>query len=171
LPAHPPRAVGLLSGRSHTLGDVRRPLVLVVDDDPGVRDSLEWILTHEGYRVILAANGDAGLEVLRRDPPDVILLDEQMPVLDGWGFRATQLGRPEARDIPVVLMTGSDRVEPPSAELAPTATLAKPCGVDQLLATLERVLGSAAVPRRPSSVGPDAEPDAPPDAAPGIAPA
>jgi two-component system, chemotaxis family, chemotaxis protein CheY len=144
--------------------------VLVVDDDPGIRDSLEWILTHEGYRVSLATNGDAGLEALRRERPDVILLDEQMPVMDGWGFRAAQLERPEARDIPVVLVTGSGRVEPPRAELAPTAALPKPCGVDQLLTTLEKVLGSAAAPRRRSSTRPGAEPGAPPDAAPGGAP-
>src|SRR6185436_12530525 len=113
------------SGRSHAMGDVRGPLVLVVDDDPGIRESLQWILTHEGYRVNLAANGSAGLEVLRLDPPAVILLDEQMPVLDGWGFRAAQLERPEARDIPVVLVTGGGRAAPPRAELAPTATLPK----------------------------------------------
>jgi CheY-like chemotaxis protein len=136
--------------------------VLVVDDDPGIRDTLEWILTHEGYGVTLATNGKAGLEVLRRDLPDVILLDEHMPVLDGWGFRAAQLGLHEGRDIPVVFVTGSGRVEPPRAELAPTATLPKPCGVEQLLSTLERVLGTAAPPRRRPPRASGTEPGAPP---------
>jgi CheY-like chemotaxis protein len=123
-----------------------RPLVLVVDDDAGTRELVRSILADEGYQVDTASNGDAALASLRLDHPDVILLDVRMPVLDGWGFRAAQLALPAARDIPVVLVSASGPMEPPSPELAPAVTLAKPFDVDQLLAALERVLGPAARP-------------------------
>ncbi|HEY9015581.1 MAG TPA: ATP-binding protein, partial [Gemmatimonadales bacterium] len=79
--------------------------VLVIDDDPNTRQLLHRMLAKEGYQVLEASDGEAGLEVARTELPDVITLDVLMPGMDGW----TVLGRlkSDARlaTIPVVMIT------------------------------------------------------------------
>src|SRR3712207_6653227 len=60
--------------------------VLVVDDDPDIRRFVSMALESEGYRVDCARNGREALEKVRREPPDAILLDIMMPIMDGWCF-------------------------------------------------------------------------------------
>ena len=60
--------------------------VLIVDDEPSLRDVMADIMVGEGYRVTTAVDGIRGLERLREDRPDLIVLDLMMPVLDGWAF-------------------------------------------------------------------------------------
>jgi CheY-like chemotaxis protein len=60
--------------------------ILVVDDDQGVRDAMNVLLTMAGYEVHLAENGQAALDCIERRRPSLVLLDMRMPVLDGWGF-------------------------------------------------------------------------------------
>src|SRR5688572_14052832 len=83
--------------------------ILVIDDSPSVRESLNILLRQEGYEVLLAENGWAGMECYRREHPDVILLDVNMPVLDGIEvlklIRATDLTQP------VIMLTGNDSPE------------------------------------------------------------
>ena len=65
--------------------------ILIVDDDPDIRDSLKEVLEDEGYEVNGVANGREALDYLRKSPrPCVILLDLMMPVMDGWQFRKEQ---------------------------------------------------------------------------------
>jgi two-component system OmpR family response regulator len=65
------------------LAESVRPVVLVVDDDHGIREMVRMALVAEGYRVDTASNGDAALAVLRLARPDLVLLDISMPVMDG----------------------------------------------------------------------------------------
>jgi DNA-binding response OmpR family regulator len=62
----------------------RRPHVLVVDDSPDVTGPLETTLKAVGYRVSIAGDGAQALDLIRRQSPDVVLLDLMMPVVDGW---------------------------------------------------------------------------------------
>jgi CheY-like chemotaxis protein len=57
--------------------------ILVIDDDRGIRHLLDALLRHKGYHVLLAKNGQRGLELYRRERPDVIVLDLKMPEMDG----------------------------------------------------------------------------------------
>ncbi|TMQ27116.1 MAG: response regulator, partial [Nitrospirae bacterium] len=57
--------------------------VLVIDDEPGIRDLLDTLLRRKGYDVIVAESGQKGLECFRRARPDVIVLDLKMPEMDG----------------------------------------------------------------------------------------
>ncbi len=57
--------------------------VLIVDDDPAIRNLLEEILVDEGYEVLLAADGRTGVEIARSEQPGLILMDLMLPVLDG----------------------------------------------------------------------------------------
>ena len=112
--------------------DVR---VLVVDDEPDIRATVSAMLEIEGYAVAEAMNGAEALVAVEADPPDLILLDMRMPVLDGWGF-AAELRRRGHR-IPIVVMTAARDAARWAAEIAATAFIAKPFGYDELIRTVE----------------------------------
>ncbi|WP_244937351.1 hybrid sensor histidine kinase/response regulator, partial [Methylobacterium crusticola] len=82
--------------------------VLVVDDDPDVRERMATLLQREGWRVACAEHGRAGLEAVAARKPGLILLDLMMPEMDGFGFLRALRARPEWRDIPVVVLTAKD---------------------------------------------------------------
>jgi signal transduction histidine kinase/DNA-binding response OmpR family regulator/methyl-accepting chemotaxis protein len=79
--------------------------VLVIDDDPDVRDLMSRLLTKEGFGVVLACDGAEGLERARQLRPTVITLDVVMPGADGWSILAALKSDPELSDIPVVMVT------------------------------------------------------------------
>ena len=112
--------------------------VLVIDDDADIRDYVQWLLEDEGYRVMLAPHGAAALDALQQAPrlPDVILLDLQMPILNGRAFRSLQLADPRWRTIPVILMSASMGYEATVRELQIATVLRKPFLPDALLAAV-----------------------------------
>ena len=79
--------------------------VLVIDDDPAVRDLMQRSLGKDGYHVEVATDGRAGLEMARRLKPTVITLDVMMPSMDGWAVLAALKADPATADIPVVMLT------------------------------------------------------------------
>jgi excisionase family DNA binding protein len=82
------------------------PVVLVVDDDEGVRNLVRANLELEGYAVREAASANEGLAVLEEDPPDLILLDVMMPEVDGWEMLRRIQERFGAGAIPVIVFSG-----------------------------------------------------------------
>ena len=109
--------------------------VLVVDDEPGIRATVSAMLEIEGYAVAEAMNGAEALAFVESDPPDLILLDMRMPVLDGWGFAAEM--RRRGHRIPIVVMTAARDAARWAAEITATAFIAKPFGYDELIRTVE----------------------------------
>ncbi len=81
------------------------PTVLVVDDDPTVRELVERHLTREGFAVVTASGGQEGLRLARELHPAAITLDVMMADLDGWTVLAAIKGDPELADIPVILLS------------------------------------------------------------------
>ncbi len=81
------------------------PTVLVVDDEFGIVDVLETVLTDEGYRVLTACNGKQGLARLSEKKPDVILLDFMMPILSGGEMLRAMAAEPAYQRIPVIMMS------------------------------------------------------------------
>jgi signal transduction histidine kinase/CheY-like chemotaxis protein/ligand-binding sensor domain-containing protein len=79
--------------------------VLVIDDDPAVRDLMERTLTKDGYRVVTAADGARGLAFARELKPAVITLDVMMPGMDGWAVLTALKADPATAEIPVVMLT------------------------------------------------------------------
>ena len=114
-------------------------VVLVVDDDPDIRETIVEVLEDHGYKAIGAANGATALATLRAQSitPCLILLDMMMPVMDGETFRHEQLKVPEWADIPVVLMSAYQNVAAKAAALA-LEHIAKPLGVSTLVDTTRR---------------------------------
>jgi len=84
----------------------RGPLVLVVDDDPQVRDVVRINLEMEGYAVVEAGNAEEGLKAVEDDAPDLVLLDVMMPQVDGWEMLRRVQERHGVGSIPVVMFSG-----------------------------------------------------------------
>jgi excisionase family DNA binding protein len=87
----------------------RDHVVLVIDDEAMVRETVGDFLTDEGYRVLLATSGAHGLKLLATASikPSVILLDLKMPDVDGWQFRELQMRDQTVATIPVIVLTGT----------------------------------------------------------------
>jgi DNA-binding response OmpR family regulator len=123
----------------------RRRRVLVVDGDDLIRRLLIEVLTDEGYRVRLAADGQAGLAILRDWLPDAIVLDAALPVpgMDASAFRAAQRRVAGGAAVPVLLAgaTAPDRLAALAADLGAAAWLPKPFDLDALVATVARLTG------------------------------
>ena len=111
--------------------------ILLVDDDPDLRDSLQLVLEMRGYEVVTARDGADALDYLAaHDLPRVVLLDLMMPGMNGTEFRERQLRDPRLKDLPVVLLTGAGghAVEPRVA--AGAIVLRKPFDFDRLFELL-----------------------------------
>jgi DNA-binding response OmpR family regulator len=85
--------------------------ILVVDDNEGNRDMLFRRLTHEGYEVSEAENGQNALALLKRQPVDLILLDVMMPEMDGYEVLIRLKAHGTWRDIPVIMISALDEIE------------------------------------------------------------
>jgi putative two-component system response regulator len=90
---------------------MKKPKVLVADDENGNRKLMEAILLPLGYEVSLAKDGQETLEKVREDPPDVILLDIMMPKMDGFEVATRLKENEETRIIPIVMVTSLNEVE------------------------------------------------------------
>jgi CheY-like chemotaxis protein len=122
---------------ANALFGLRREVsVLVVDDDEETRDLLAVMLERAGYSVATACDGLEALAALRSIRPRLILLDIQMPVMNGAEFREAQRRDPELIRIPTVVMTGSK--EEPILDVAVVDALAKPFPTSALLQILGR---------------------------------
>jgi chemosensory pili system protein ChpA (sensor histidine kinase/response regulator) len=82
-----------------------RPLVMIVDDSLTVRKITSRLLLREGFRVLTAKDGVDALELLETEMPDAILLDIEMPRMDGFEFTKTIKREPKTADIPIVMIT------------------------------------------------------------------
>jgi CheY-like chemotaxis protein len=126
--------------RSAPHGPARR--ILLVDDEDSLRKVLKDLLEREGYEVAEARDGVQALDQVDRVGPDVIVLDLNLPGLDGYGVLAQLRSRPATADIPVVVLTakGDEENEVRVFELGANDFLQKPFRARALAARLEAVL-------------------------------
>lgn len=115
-------------------------LVLVVDDEFGIAEVLDTLLTGEGHRVVTAHNGRRALEQLAQARPDAVLLDYMMPVLDGVGVMRAVQADPALAGLPVVFMSSLPEAAISEHVSGYAAFLRKPFRIAEVLGALGRVL-------------------------------
>ena len=119
--------------------------ILVVDDSEDMRDLLQRLLERAGYRVVVAADGQASLTQAKRHHPDLVLMDLSLPDMDGWEAVRHLRKMPEFRTTPIIAVTA--HVSPLEEERAMaagcTAHLGKPFDTRVLLQEVARLLSSS----------------------------
>ena len=114
--------------------------VLVVDDEPDLRELYAVNLEDAGHEVITASNGAEGLGLLKREHPDVILLDLMMPVMDGYEFLHHLRKMPEHRGTPAIVVSAA-ATGGFSRKVGATGFVPKPFDADELVTVVERCAG------------------------------
>jgi two-component system nitrogen regulation response regulator NtrX len=118
-----------------------KPRVLIVDDEEAVRSSLRMILEYEGYEVLLAANGPAGLKMAEQEGPDLVILDIKMPQMDGLEVLKRLKG--EEPSPPVVILSGHGTVKTAveAVKLGAFDFIEKPPDSERILIVTRNALG------------------------------
>jgi CheY-like chemotaxis protein len=125
-PVDPGRLTALLA----RLSPKAHATVLVVDDDPSVRERIGRIVAERGWRSVMAENGQEAMERMAELRPDLILLDLIMPEMDGFAFVAALRKDPRWQDVPVVVVTSKDLTREDRARL--NGSVAKVLQKDEL---------------------------------------
>ncbi len=115
--------------------------VLVVDDEFGIAELFEAILTDEGHRVLAAINGRHGLEMLAAESAQLVFLDYMMPIMDGAAMLDAMVRDPELRRIPVVLMSSMPEAAVDERCRGYARFMRKPFKVAQVVALTAEMLG------------------------------
>jgi len=122
-------------------GSERR--VLIVEDDPDIRLLFSTTLSLRGFEVCTASHGEEALTMLRSgSPPEVIVADLHMPVMDGWELLLALRADAELSSIPVVILTAAD--DPSREAPRPGTILIKPISTETLIEAIEAVIAGRA---------------------------
>jgi CheY-like chemotaxis protein len=126
----------------HGLFAGQQPVILVVDDDRDLRESLCEVLCEEGFSAAGVADGQEALEYLRGAErlPRLVFLDLMMPRMNGWQFRDAQKRDPRLAGIPVAVITAMGS-EATLRTIDADQIIRKPPGIDELLETCRRYTG------------------------------
>ena len=120
--------------------------VLVVEDNEMNRDMLSRRLQRRGYEVVVSVDGEDGVSKARSESPDIILMDMDLPVLDGWAATQMLKAAPETQSIPVIALTAhamaGDREKALDAGCDDYDT--KPVEFARLIQKIEKLLGQGA---------------------------
>lgn len=121
-----------------------RPVVLVVEDHDDTRFMLRTILEHDGYAILEATDGLEGVETAIRQRPDLILVDGNLPGLDGLSAARRMREQESLRGVPIVALSGHDGPEFQAAARAAgcTACITKPLDFAEFRSMLNRLLPS-----------------------------
>lgn len=123
------------------MGEKKR--ILVIDDEPTALDVIKRIIEHAGYEVLLASNGQEGVELFRKKPCDLVITDMVMPVKDG--LQTILDLRVDAPDLPVVAISGGGNISKErylavAGYLDRVITVGKPFTVDELTGAVQELL-------------------------------
>ncbi|MCP4354548.1 MAG: sigma-54-dependent Fis family transcriptional regulator [Proteobacteria bacterium] len=116
------------------------PTILIVDDEPSIRESLKGILSDEGFEVLTAPNGYEGLKVIEAEMPDLVLLDIWMPGIDG--LETLKEIKKDNPFLPVVMITGHGTIETAvdSTKQGAYDFIEKPLSIDKVIVTINNAL-------------------------------
>jgi len=122
------------------------PTILIVDDDPVIRNLLQQILEEfqeSGIRLLTAENGEAAMESIKREKPDIIFLDVMMPKMNGFEVCDMVKRDPETKDICIVMLTakGQEIDKQKAKELGANYYITKPFNIDEIIKKVIDILG------------------------------
>jgi CheY-like chemotaxis protein len=119
-----------------------RGRLLIAEDDKDIRFLLELRLRRAGFEITVATDGEEALRIVRSEPPDLVLLDVAMPVLDGLSMLDQMRAHPETSDLPVVLLSATvdESQIRDGLRRGANAYLKKPFQLEELLTTIELLL-------------------------------
>jgi len=120
-----------------------RPRILLVDDERRHTQGMEIRLRASGYDVLTAYDGAAGLHLAAAERPDAIVMDVQMPVMDGMTALAQLAARPETRHIPVIMVSACMERRQAALEQGASYFLGKPYDGKTLLSAIETLTASS----------------------------
>jgi two-component system cell cycle response regulator DivK len=119
--------------------------ILLVEDNEMNRDMLSRRLERRGYQVVIAVDGQQGVDMARSEKPDLVLMDMSLPVLDGWEATRRLKADPDTRPVPIIALTAhamaGDREKAMEAGCNDYDT--KPIELPRLLGKIEELLGKA----------------------------
>ena len=118
------------------------PRILVADDEPALLRLLEFVLGRRGYVIQGVTNGNAAIEVLKTESPDLVILDVMMPGLDGYEVLTFIRETPRLEGLPVVMLTARAQLDDiqRGLTLGADAYLAKPFDPEDLLSVVESLI-------------------------------
>ncbi len=114
--------------------------IVLIDDEFGLVDVVSATLSDAGFRVFSAVNGVQGLDAMAEHPPDLVLLDYMMPILDGPGVLRAMRADPKLEPVPVILMSAMPEAVVKRRTSDYVAFLRKPFDFDELLAAVGKAL-------------------------------
>lgn len=116
--------------------------VLIVDDEPNIVISLEFLLKREGYEVSVARDGEEGLAAIRDNPPDLVVLDVMMPKRDGFAVLGEVRADPTLEKVRVLMLTakGREAEQKKGVQLGADAYISKPFSTHELVARVRALL-------------------------------
>jgi DNA-binding response OmpR family regulator len=119
--------------------------ILIADDEPNIVISLEYLLQRDGYRVVVARDGQEALDAIAASPPDLMLLDVMLPRVSGYEVCQTIRENPALAGMRIVMLTAKGRDVEMSKGLAlgANAYVTKPFSTQALLAQVRALLGGA----------------------------
>jgi CheY-like chemotaxis protein len=116
------------------------PLILVVDDDADTRDLVDMLLERAGYDRAVAASGEEAVQLLEQKTPALIVLDLNMPGMDGWSVAALVRKHERTARIPILVMTGlTQNVENAARRAGATAFVLKPIDAKRFVKEVKRL--------------------------------
>ena len=116
--------------------------ILIVDDEPVARAFIQKKMTEQGYTVIMAANGEEALDAIDKARPDLILLDVEMPKMNGYTFIGELVKKNLQPRIPVAAVTAHEEMGPIFKRHGVRGYLIKPLNIDLAVAKIQEILGS-----------------------------
>lgn len=121
---------------------MNRKKIVVVEDEPDIVDVVSYNLKREGYRVVSVGRGDEGLNVIREQSPNLVILDLMLPGMDGLSICQQMKSDPMVRDIPIIIISakGEESDVVIGLELGADDYLSKPFSLRELLARVKAVL-------------------------------
>jgi DNA-binding NarL/FixJ family response regulator len=129
--------------------------LLLVDDEPGLREAVQAYLEDTGFTVDVASNAKEGWEQLQKDTPELVISDIMMPQVDGYQFLKQMREDPRYKSMPVVFLTArgmtKDRIQ--GYQAGCDAYISKPFDPDELVAVVENILARRATADKPEGEG------------------